>query len=41
MAMKELTTKEMREIYGGEIVWRFINGKWVEVKRMSKQFACY
>lgn len=29
--MELMSEKEKRETFGGGTVWRFVNGKWIEV----------
>ena len=29
--MRKMNEQELRGTFGGEKVWRFVNGKWIEV----------
>lgn len=30
--IEEMSKKELIETFGGEIVWRFVDGIWIEIK---------
>lgn len=34
--IEKMSKKELIETFGGETVWRFVNGVWIEVKSSNQ-----